>query len=467
MLGQEVSRPGERPMQYYGDILEAIGDTPLIRLNRVTEGSRALVLCKAEFLNPGGSVKDRIGRNMIEAAEREGHLRHGGTVVESTSGNTGVGLALVAATKGYRLVFTMPDKMSQEKIRLLKAFNAEVVITPTAVDPGDPESYYSVAKRIAAERPGAFYVNQYFNEQNTLSHYRTTGPEIWRQTDGKITHLVVGMGTGGTISGAGKYLKEQNPGVRVIGVDPEGSILGDTFHGRRDAEARPYKVEGIGEDIIPGTLWFEYVDEVHTVSDRESFHMARRLARQEGLLVGGSSGSACTVAVKIAKQLPEEAVVVVVFPDRGERYLSKLHSDEWMKENEMIEYEALTAGEVLALKDPAIPRIVSVGSGNTVREALELMNRHGLSCIPVLEGGGSLGSLVEQRIVKDVVVDPGVLDTPVTIMMDEPLPEVPADCEIPRLARSLARNRNAVLVREEDVFLGILTIHDLIQYYAR
>ncbi len=320
-------------MQYYTDILEAIGNTPLIRLNRVTGESGALVLCKAEFLNPGGSVKDRIGRNMIEAAEREGHLDPGGTVVESTSGNTGVGLALVAATKGYRLVFTMPDKMSQEKIRLLKAFGAEVVVTPTAVEPSSPESYYSVAKRIAGEREGAFYVNQYFNEENTLSHYRTTGPEIWRQTGGKITHLVVGMGTGGTISGAGKYLKEQNPDIRVIGVDPEGSILSDVFHGKGDAEARPYKVEGIGEDLVPGTLWFEYIDEVHTVTDRESFNMARRLAREEGLLVGGSSGSACSVAVKIARDLPDGAVVVVVFPDSGERYLSKLHSDEWMKEN--------------------------------------------------------------------------------------------------------------------------------------
>ncbi len=454
-------------MQYYNSILEAIGGTPLIRPQRLTHEVKALILCKAEFLNPGGSIKDRIGISMVEDAERQGVLKPGGTIIESTSGNTGVGLALAAATRGYKAVFTMPDKMSQEKIRLLKSYGAEVIVTPTAVPPESPESYYEVAKRLARERPNSFYVNQYFNEHNTLSHYRTTGPEIWEQTEGRITHFVAGMGTGGTISGTGKYLKEKNPSIKIIGADPEGSILKDAFYDNTVGPARPYKVEGIGEDMIPGTLNFDYIDEVHTATDRESFYWARRLVREEGLLVGGSSGSAFAVALKVAGDLPEDAVVVVILPDTGERYLSKFHSDEWMKENSMVEFEELTAGEILAFKGSGLPGIVSLSPGDKVQTAFKLMNEHGISYIPVVDGGESVGTLVEQAIAGKVMQNTALLEANVEDVMDDPLPEVKSDAEVADLARAIAKNKKAILVRNTAGLTGIVTIYDLIGYYAR
>jgi cystathionine beta-synthase len=454
-------------MKYYNSILEVIGSTPLIKLQRVVRGIKAMVLCKAEFLNPGGSIKDRIGISMVEEAERLGVLRPGGTIIESTSGNTGVGLALVAATKGYRAVFTMPDKMSQEKIKLLKAFGAEVVVTPTAVPPDSPESYYEVAKRISQERPNSFYVNQYFNEQNTLSHYKTTGPELWEQTDGRITHFVAGMGTGGTISGVSKYLKEQNHGVKIIGVDPEGSILKEAFDEKVTGTARPYKVEGIGEDIIPGTLKFDYIDEIHTVSDAESFHMTRRLVREEGILVGGSSGSACAVAVKIARDLPEDALVTVIFPDCGERYLSKCHSDEWMKENSMIGIEELSAGEILSLKSQAVPVLVKVSPEDKVQNAFRLMNEHGLSYLPVMVNGKSIGTITEQDVASKVMQNTRLLEAKVTEVMDDPLPEVDVNTGVAGLARALTKNKKAILVKDDAGFVGIITIYDLIEFYGR
>ncbi|MFQ6103632.1 MAG: cystathionine beta-synthase [Candidatus Glassbacteria bacterium] len=454
-------------MKYYNSILEVIGNTPLIRLPRIAKDVKAMVLCKAEFLNPGGSVKDRIGMSMVEDAERRGLLNPGGTIIESTSGNTGVGLALVAATKGYRAVFTMPDKMSGEKIRLLKAFGAEVVITPTAVPPESPESYYEVAKRLSEERSNSIYVNQYFNEHNTLSHYQTTGPEIWDQTEGRITHLVAGMGTGGTISGVGKYLKEQNDSVRVIGVDPDGSILKDRFYNNPTTGARPYKVEGIGEDLIPGTLHFEYIDEVHTVTDKESFHWARRLAREEGILVGGSSGSALAVTMKISKDLPEDAVVVVIFPDCGERYLSKCHSDEWMKENNMIGFEGLTAGEILTFKSSAIAGVISVSPEDRVHTALKLMNEHGFSYIPVIDDNASIGTLAEQEVGIKVMQNTSLLEAKVTELMGSPLPEVTYDTGVAGVARALAKNKKAILVKKDGEIIGIITIYDLLGYYGQ
>jgi len=324
----------------YQNILEAVGNTPLVRLNNVSKNVAPLVLAKVEYTNPGGSVKDRIAVGMIEAAEREGRLQPGGTIVEATSGNTGMGLAMVAAVKGYRTILVMPDKMSQEKIDALKAMGAEVVITPTNVPPDSPESYYQVARRLAEEIPGAILLNQYFNRANPEAHYRTTGPEIWQQTGGRVDVFVAGLGTGGTISGVARYLKEQNTGVKVVGVDPEGSILREYFYTGRQTEPKPYKVEGVGEDILPGTLSFEYIDEIITVGDRESFCMARKLAREEGLFVGGSSGMAVYGALQVAANLDPDQVVVVLLPDGGSRYLSTIYNDLWMRKNGFLEEPA-------------------------------------------------------------------------------------------------------------------------------
>ncbi len=311
-------------------ILETIGHTPLIRLNKVTAGLNSEVLAKVEGFNPGGSVKDRIGIAMIEDAEERGLLKPGDTIVEPTSGNTGIGLAMVAAIRGYKMVFVIPDKMSRDKINILRAYGAEVIITPTAVPPDSPQSYYSVAKRVAEER-GAFMPSQYFNPKNPEAHYKTTGPEIWEQTDGKINYFVAGMGTGGTISGVGRFLKEKNPKIKIIGVDPEGSILKHYFETGQLTEAHRYEIEGIGEDFIPGTTHFEYIDAIYKVTDREAFMMARRLAREEGLLVGSSGGAAVHVALKIAKESKKGSRLVVLIPDRGDRYLQKFFSDDWMR----------------------------------------------------------------------------------------------------------------------------------------
>jgi cystathionine beta-synthase len=432
----------------------------------LVDGARTPVYGKAEFFNPGGSVKDRIGTAIIEAAEEAGELKPGGTVVEGTSGNTGVGLALAAAVKGYRCIFTIPDKMSAEKVRLLKGFGAEVIVTPTAVDPDHPDYYVNVARRIADDRPDAVLADQFYNEANPRAHYETTGPEIWEQTDGRVTHFVASPGTGGTITGVARYLKERNPDVKVIAGDPAGSIFHHYHETGETVEGAPYKVEGIGNDKIPSTLDFDVVDEFRTVGDRESFLMARRITREEGLFVGGSTGLIVRIAVDVAQELDDpDACVVCVLCDTGERYLSKLYNDEWMRENRMLRPERATAEYLLASKEgePARP-LVSVAPGEPVREALSLIETYNVSQVPVLEDGRNVGSVREAELMSAVLRDPDLLDRPVEEVAGAPFPVVQAGAETAELNRRLTRDLPAVLVEDEGEIVGILTRYDLLHH---
>jgi cystathionine beta-synthase len=457
-----------RHLTPYASVLETIGWTPLIRLNRVTRGIRTPVYGKAEFFNPGGSVKDRIGMPIIERAEREGLLKPGGTIVEGTSGNTGVGLALAAAIKGYKCIFTMPDKMSQEKVRLLKAYGAEVIVTPTAVPPDHPDNYIVMARRLAAETPNAVLANQFYNEANPEAHAATTGPELWEQTGGKITHFVGAAGTGGTLTGVGTYLKDRNRNVKVIAGDPQGSILAESWHQRRGGqsaaiEGRPYKVEGIGQDKIPGTLDLDIIDAYHTVGDRDAFAMARRLTREEGLFVGGSSGLITHVAIQVAKELDDpEALVVAILPDTGERYLSKLYNDEWMRENQMLDADRTTLGTLLGLKGGA--QVYSVAPYTGVRQALRLMALHDIAQLPVMDGDRNVGSVSEWALTGKGLADAGVLDRLVGDVMDPPFPEVASTQEADSIAKLLSRSSPAVLVRGAGGIEGIVTRSDLLHF---
>jgi cystathionine beta-synthase len=456
----------ERNRRPYDDVLATIGWTPLIRLNRVTRGMRTAVYGKAEFFNPGGSVKDRIGMPIIEQAEREGRLRPGGTIVEGTSGNTGVGLAIAAAIKGYRCIFTMPDKMSQEKVRLLKAFGAEVIITPTAVPPDHPDNYVMMAKRIAEETPNAILANQFYNQANPDAHYATTGPEIWEQTDGRITHFISSAGTGGTTTGAGRYLKEKNPNIKVIVGDPVGSILAELWRskGQSKPEGVPYKVEGIGQDKLPDTLDLSVVDEYQTVSDRDSFAMARRLTREEGLFVGGSTGLIVHVALNVARRLDDpNALIVAVLCDTGERYLSKLYNDEWMRENQMMEPDKLTLKSLLARKDGETPAVVSVAPGATVRQALRLMTQHDVSQLPVMDGESCVGSVSDWSLSAKSLENTKLLDATVSDVMEAPFPVVDATQSVDAIAKLLSKANPAVLVRGDGRLIGIVTRSDVLQ----
>lgn len=445
-------------------VLDAVGWTPLIRLNRVTGGARTPVYGKCEFFNPGSSVKDRIGLAIVEAAEREGRLRAGGVIVEATSGNTGVALAMAAAIKGYRCIFTMPDKMSQEKVRLLKAFGADVVITPTAVPPDHPDHYMQVAKRLAEETPGAVLADQFYNPVNPEAHYRSTGPEIWAQTRARITHLVAGAGTGGTVTGVARYLKERNPDIRVIVGDPVGSILCSYFRTGAKPEGHPYKVEGIGSDKIPGTLDLSLVDELVSVSDRDAFLMGRRLTREEGLFVGGSSGLVVHVAVELAHRLDEpDALIVCMLADTGERYLSKMYSDEWMRENRLLEPEAGTVEELMLAKDGSAPPLVSVEPATAVRAALSLITAHDVSQLPVLAEGDCVGSVSEATLMARVIEDPSVLDRPVEVLMEPPFPVIESHLDAATVMRLLSRQNPAVLVRKDGHIVGIITRYDVVR----
>ncbi|MGI8486042.1 MAG: cystathionine beta-synthase [Thermomicrobiales bacterium] len=470
----------------FANVIEALGDTPLVRLNSVTRGIRTPVYAKLEMMNPGGSVKDRIGIRMIEEAERRGWLHPGGTIVEPTSGNTGVGLAMAAAVKGYRCIFVMPDKVSTEKVQLLRAYGAEVVTTPTSVERDSPESYYSVADRLTREVPNAFQPNQYFNPQNPRTHYDATGPEVWEQTSGKVTHFVAGVGTGGTISGTGRFLKDQNPAVKIVGTDPEGSIYTSKI-------IHQYKVEGVGEDFWPGSFDRNLVDEWFQVTDTEALIMARRVTREEGILVGGSCGLAVYAAVELARRLDDpEALVVVLLPDSGRGYLSKIYNDDWMRENGFLSRFTSPSrmGNLVEARTGGVPNVVAVRCDQTVREAIGLLREYEVSQLPVVRdaasGSGSgadcdsagpksgepvevhgiVGSLQERTLLDHIFKNPDVMNARVSEVMDGPFNLVDANEEIERVIPVLAASSPAVLVQRDGILIGVITRADILDYVA-
>jgi cystathionine beta-synthase len=456
-----VGDPGPT-MEVANSLLDLVGNTPLVRLDRMARDLSCQVIGKLEFLNAGGSVKDRPAVAMIEAAEAAGLLKEGGTIVEPTSGNTGVGLAIVAARRRYKCVFVMPDKMSAEKIALLRAYGAEVVVCPTTVAPEHPESYYSVANRLASEIPGAFQPNQYHNPANPESHVRSTGPEIWRQTSGRITHFVAGIGTGGTITGVGRYLKSVRPDVQVVGADPEGSVYSG-------GSGRPYLVEGIGEDFWPDTYDPAVVDRVITVSDRNSFLTARRVTREEGILVGGSAGTAVWAALELGKELEPEHVVVVLIPDSGRGYLSKLYNDSWMADFGFLRAGDRTVGDVLHHKRPDLPPLVHCHPDETVRSAIAILREYEVSQMPVVNAEPPLvaaevmGAVNDRGLMERAFDNPALLDTPIRDVMDPPLPTVgsgePIELAVDRLDAA-----GAVLVLDAGHPVGILTRSDVLEF---
>ena len=462
-----TSPPVPRHAQPYDDVLGLVGWTPLIRLNRVTEGIRTPVYGKAEFMNPGGSVKDRIGFAMIEAGENAGLLEPGGTIVEGTSGNTGLALAMAAATRGYRCIFTMPDKMSLEKVRLLRAFGAEVVITPTAVPPDHPEHYVNRARAIAESTPGGFLADQFYNRANPEAHYRTTGPEVWEQTGGAVTHFFAGAGTGGTISGTGKYLKEKNPAVRVIGTDPVGSVIAGFFETGEVGASAPYKVEGLGNDKVPGTLDIEYIDEYRRVTDAEAFTMARRLVAEEGLFVGGSSGLIVHAAIAEARRIDDpDACVVAILCDWGEHYLTRQYDDEWMRNNGFLARKRATVAEMAASKLERLPGLLTVAPSTPVRMAISTLSSHNVSQLPVVVAGECVGSIAENDLMSEVLADRAVLDHEVEAVMAAPYPVLDETADAEAATRLLSGSAHAILIRSGGALEGILTRYDLVRSLA-
>ncbi len=455
-------------MEIHESVLDVIGETPLIRLKRVTEGIACKVYVKLENMNPGGSLKDRIGRYMIEKAEAAGKLKPGGTVVESTSGNTGVGLALACAVKGYRLICTMPDKMSQEKINLLRGLGAKVVVTPTAVPHDDPRHYVQTAKRIARETPGAHYIDQFNNPDNPEAHYKNTGPEIFRQLGGKLDVIVLSMGTGGTLTGAGRYLKEKIKGLKIVGADPEGSIYTSIVRNGKPGETHVYKVEGIGHDYVPGTCDPTLLDDCITVSDRAAFQMARRLAREEGIFAGGSTGLNLVAALTVARKLPPDATVLTLVCDTGERYLSKQWNDDWMRDNQFLEEAStLTAAGILGQRARETEALVSVPFDATVRDAIELMRQRDLSQLPVRRDGSIVGCISENQAIDLLFRRDDLAKIRVEKIMGPPLPVLPAETPAEEIASMLSRGVKAVLVDKGKGELVVVTKFDLIHASVR
>jgi cystathionine beta-synthase len=451
------------------NILEAMGNTPLVRLNRLTKGMDAEVYVKADYMNPGGSVKDRIGLWMIDEAERKGLLKPGGTIIEGTSGNTGMGLALVAVTRGYKVVFTINDKQSREKIDLLKAFGAEVIVCPTAVEPEDPRSYYSVAKKLAKEIPNSYYPNQYENPMNPEAHYHTTGPEIWKDTEGKITHFVCGMGTGGTISGVGKYLREQNPKIQIIGVDPIGSLYYEFVKSGTVGKALTYVVEGIGEDFFPKTMNLKIVDDVIQVNDEECFVWARRLAKQEGVFTGGSGGGCVSGALKVAKNAKKGDMIVAFLPDSGSRYLSKIFNDGWMREHGYVDAEvAISAADVIRVKahNGKKRELIIVRPYQTVFHALHTMQKQDISQLPVFEEDAPIGTVFEDQILNLALQGKDLHKLVIREVMGPALPQVSANAPVERLTHILSHDSPAVFVEMPGGKLEILTKFDLMDTVA-
>jgi cystathionine beta-synthase len=460
---EPVHDPGPT-MAVADSLLDLIGGTPLVRLDRVGRDLSCQLIAKLEYLNPGGSVKDRPALRMIEAAEEAGLLGPGGTIVEPTSGNTGVGLAIVAARRGYKCMFTMPDKIASEKIQLLRAYGAEVVICPTSVAPEHPESYYSVARRLTETVPGAFMPNQYANPHNPEAHVLTTGPELWEQTAGRITHLVVSIGTGGTISGIGRYLKTKNPDIQIIGADPEGSVYSG-------GSGRPYLVEGIGEDFWPDAYDREVADRVVMVSDRDSFLTARRVTREEGILVGGSCGTAVWAALEVGRDLGADDVMVVLLPDSGRGYLSKVYDDAWMADHGFLRAGGDTIEAVLAHKGASLPPLVHVHPEETVRAAIAILKEYGVSQMPVVKAEPPLalaevvGTVSDRHLLERALADPSVIDRPLGDVMDSPLPMIGAGEPIDVAAARLGE-RSAVLVIDNGHPTGIVTRSDLLDFLA-
>jgi len=456
----------------YDDILQTIGKTPLVRLPRMGSDLSCSLYAKVEFFNPGGSVKDRIAVNIIEEAERSGRLRPGGMVVEATSGNTGLGLAMVCAKKGYKATLVMPDKMSQEKIQLLRAFGARVVITPTAVAPDDPRSYISVSKRIVEENPNSILADQYHNPENPRSHYLTTGPEIWEQTGGKVTDIVIGMGTGGTLSGTGRYLKEQNPNIKVIGVDPVGSILKETWqlgHVPGESEPKTYKVEGIGQDFLPSTLDLSIIDEVIKVSDKDSFAWARRLVKEEGIFCGGTAGSALAAAMQYGASLPPDHLLVVLLPDSGSRYLSKFYDDKWMRENGFLSADWCEASlkEILSVKP--LQGLITAHEDDRLSEVIAAMKSHDISQMPVVHTDQSLAGLVSEIDLLKYLVEDNHLQRPnetISVIMHPPQNVFPANTPVETVLPAIMDNQ-VVLVVEADRPIGILTKIDILDFITQ